>query len=90
MLPNTSFWAVSKTARSMQSPVVATNITIVNRWQDCRPCTYIPLELASTSLGKDTARIPAKYPMYDDDQKAKDWLFLVFTSSVARQITWKS
>ena len=28
--------------------------------------------------------------MYEDDQKAKDWLFRVFTSSAARQITWKS
>ena len=26
----------------------------------------------------------------EDDRKAKDWLFLVFTSSAAKQITWKS
>ena len=28
--------------------------------------------------GKDTARLPDELYNYDDDQKAKDWLFIVF------------
>ena len=61
---------------------------------ESRGCITVVNKMAGLSAmylsGKDTARLPDELYKYDDDQKAKDWLFLVFTSSAARQITWKS
>ena len=67
----------------------ATKITVHNSTTDGR---IVPLDRTGKNFleYKDTARLPAEQPMYEGDQKATDWLFLVFTSSAARQITWKS